>query len=305
MRQIDLTWQQKCCAARCLRLTVKAVLTININIYGQNKAPGKRCHDINSSWEFHFVKPSLCLHVGYLLVVGMTEITETNKFSPLSAEILTMFYLGETCGSQICVREYPMTGSQMTVFTSYNQIHCWVDQNTMKNIISFAISMISVIVFALTFFIPTSGENKAAIAIIAMVTLVANQCVAILPHTKINLATIPTKDHAEKATIWIGFTALSLAGFQNVAYQMPQAWGWILLAGIFSCIFAGLVILFWAIPAAQNKYYTYVGKQRQHIYDTLVAPLEEHQRVLKSLNEGLRELQLIHSMNEWKKQQLH
>lgn len=59
--------------------------------------------------------PVLCLHVGYLLVVGMTEITETNKFSPLSAEILTMFYLGETCGSQICVREYPMTGSQMTV----------------------------------------------------------------------------------------------------------------------------------------------------------------------------------------------
>ena len=122
--------------------------------------------------------PVLCLHVGYLLVVGMTEITETNKFSPLSAEILTMFYLGETCGSQICVREYPMTGSQMTVFTSYNQIHCWVDQNTMKNIISFAISMISVLVFALAFFIPTTGENKAAVAILAMATLVINQCVA-------------------------------------------------------------------------------------------------------------------------------
>ena len=40
--------------------------------------------------------PVLCLHVGYLLVVGMTEITETNKFSPLSAEILTMFILGAT-----------------------------------------------------------------------------------------------------------------------------------------------------------------------------------------------------------------
>jgi L-cysteine desulfidase len=92
----------------------------------------------------------------------MTEITETNKFSPLSAEILTMFYLGETCGSQICVREYPMTGSQMTVFTSYNQIHCWVDQNKMKNAISFSISVLSLIVFAIAFFLPTTGENKCS-----------------------------------------------------------------------------------------------------------------------------------------------
>ena len=129
--------------------------------------------------------PVLCLHVGYLLVVGMTEITETNKFSPLSAEILTMFYLGETCGSQICVREYPMTGSQMTVFTSYNQIHCWVDQNKMKNIISFSISLISIIIIAIAFIIPTSGENKLAIVILAMATLISNQCVAILPHNKI------------------------------------------------------------------------------------------------------------------------
>lgn len=131
------------------------------------------------------MKPSLCLHVGYLLVVGMTEITETNKFSPLSAEILTMFYLGETCGSQICVREYPMTGSQMTVFTSYNQIHCWVDQNKMKNIISFSISLISVICFVVSFILPTSGENRVAVAILAMATLIANQVVAILPFTKI------------------------------------------------------------------------------------------------------------------------
>lgn len=218
-----------------------------------------------------------------------------------------MFYLGETCGSQICVREYPMTGSQMTVFTSYNQIHCWVDQNKMKNIISFSISLICILVFALTFFIPTSGENKAAIAILAMVTLIANQIVAILPYSKIKdwLASSPSKDAAEKAAIWIGFTALSLTGFNNVAYQMPQAWGWILLAGIFSCIFAGLVILFWAIPAAQNKYYTHVAAQRQHEYETLVAPLEEQQRVIKHLSEVQRELELIHSMNEWKKQQLH
>lgn len=302
MRQIDLTWQQKCCAARCLRLTVKAVLTININIYGQNKAPGKRCHDINSSWEFHFVKPSLCLHVGYLLVVGMTEITETNKFSPLSAEILTMFYLGETCGSQICVREYPMTGSQMTVFTSYNQIHCWVDQNTMKNIISFSISLISVICFAIAFIIPTSGENRIAVAILAMATLVGNQCVAILPFTKIKdwLASSPTKDNAEKALIWIiAMEIFYLAGVQDVIS------GYILLAGIFSCIFAGLVILFWAIPAAQNKYYTHVAAQRQHEYETLVAPLEEQQRVIKHLSEVQRELELIHSMNEWEAKQLH
>ena len=212
-----------------------------------------------------------------------------------------MFYLGETCGSQICVREYPMTGSQMTVFTSYNQIHCWVDQNTMKNIISFAISMISVLVFALAFFIPTTGENKAAVAILAMATLVINQCVAILP----NLATIPTKDHAEKAFIWIGFATLSLTGFNNVAYQMPQAWGWILLAGIFSCIFAGLVILFWAIPAAQNAHYAHIAAERQRMYETLVAPLEEQQRIQKHLNEGLRELQLIHSLNEWEARQSH
>ena len=128
--------------------------------------------------------PVLCLHVGYLLVVGMTEITETNKFSPLSAEILTMFYLGETCGSQICVREYPMTGSQMTVFTSYNQIHCWVDQNKMKNIISVLISLLSLICFVIAFILPTSGENKAAIVILAMATMIANQMVAIMPHTK-------------------------------------------------------------------------------------------------------------------------
>lgn len=195
-----------------------------------------------------------------------------------------------------------MTGSQMTVFTSYNQIHCWVDQNTMKNIISFSISLISILVFALAFILPTSGENRAAVAILAMATLVGNQCVAILPFTKIKdwLASSPKIDDAEKALIWIiAMEIFYLAGVQDVIS------GYILLAGIFSCIFAGLVILFWAIPAAQNKYYTYVGKQRQHIYDTLVAPLEEHQRVLKSLNEGLRELQLIHSMNEWKKQQLH
>ena len=200
-----------------------------------------------------------------------------------------------------------MTGSQMTVFTSYNQIHCWVDQNTMKNIISFAISMISVLVFALAFFLPTSGENKAAIAIISMATLIANQCVAILPHTKIKdwLASSPTKDHAEKAAIWIGFATLSLTGFNNVAYQMPQAWGWILLAGIFSCIFAGLVILFWAIPAAQNALYAHIAAERQRMYEIFCAPMEEHQRVLKHLNEVQRELELTHSMNEWEARQSH
>ena len=200
-----------------------------------------------------------------------------------------------------------MTGSQMTVFTSYNQIHCWVDQNKMKNIISFSISLISVILLALALFIPTSGENKAAIVILAMATLIATQCVAILPLQKIKdwLASSPTRDHAEKAAIWIGFATLSMTGFNNVAYQMPQAWGWILLAGIFSCIFAGLVILFWAIPAAQNKYYTHVAAQRQHEYETLVAPLEEQQRVIKHLSEVQRELELIHSMHEWEAKQLH
>ena len=213
-----------------------------------------------------------------------------------------MFYLGETCGSQICVREYPMTGSQMTVFTSYNQIHCWVDQNKMKNIISFSISLISVILLALALFIPTSGENRVAVAILAMVALIANQVVAILPYSKIKdwLASSPKIDNAEKALIWIiAMEILYLAGVQDVIS------GYIILAGIFSCIFAGLVILFWAIPAAQNKYYTHVAAQRQHEYETLVAPLEEQQRIQKHLNEGLRELQLIHSMNEWKKQQLH
>ncbi len=232
----------------------------------------------------------------------MTEITETNKFSPLSAEILTMFYLGETCGSQICVREYPMTGSQMTVFTSYNQIHCWVDQNKMKNIISFAISMISVLVFALAFFIPTTGENKAAVAILAMVTLIGNQIVAILPYTKIKdwLKSSPKIDDAEKALIWIiAMEIFYLAGVQDVIS------GYILLAGIFSCIFAGLVILFWAIPAAKIAHYTHIAAERQRMYETLVAPLEEQQRVIKHLSEVQRELELIHSMNEWEAKQLH
>ena len=213
-----------------------------------------------------------------------------------------MFYLGETCGSQICVREYPMTGSQMTVFTSYNQIHCWVDQNKMKNIISFSISLISVILLALALFIPTSGENRVAVAILAMVALIANQVVAILPYSKIKdwLASSPKIDNAEKALIWIiAMEILYLAGVQDVIS------GYIILAGIFSCIFAGLVILFWAIPAAQNKYYTHVAAQRQHEYETLVAPLEEQQRVIKHLSEVQRELELIHSMNEWEAKQLH
>lgn len=197
-----------------------------------------------------------------------------------------------------------MTGSQMTVFTSYNQIHCWVDQNKMKNAISFSISLICILVFALTFFIPTSGENKAAIAIISMATLISNQCLAILPlKIKDWLASSPSKDAAEKAAIWIGFTALSLTGFNNVAYQMPQAWGWILLAGIFSCIFAGLVILFWAIPAAQNSHYAHIAAERQRMYETLIAPLEEQQRIQKHLNEVQRELELTHSMNEWEASQ--
>ena len=135
-----------------------------------------------------------------------------------------------------------------------------------------------------------------------MVTLIGNQIVAILPYTKIKdwLKSSPKIDDAEKALIWIiAMEIFYLAGVQDVIS------GYILLAGIFSCIFAGLVILFWAIPAAQNKYDAHIAAERQRMYETLVAPLEEQQRIQKHLNEGLRELQLIHSMNEWKKQQLH
>ena len=251
--------------------------------------------------------PVLCLHVGYLLVVGMTEITETNKFSPLSAEILTMFYLGETCGSQICVREYPMTGSQMTVFTSYNQIHCWVDQNKMKNIISFSISLISVLVFALAFFIPTSGENKAAIAILAMATLVANQVVAILPFTKIMdwLASNPTKDDAWDAFTVFMVTDLIFGGLSCIKEQIPEAWGWILGVYFLISVICALIIAFWAIPAAKMAYWDYVGRQRRNIMDSLVAPLEEQKRVIKHLNEVQRELELIHSLSEWEARQSH
>ena len=251
--------------------------------------------------------PVLCLHVGYLLVVGMTEITETNKFSPLSAEILTMFYLGETCGSQICVREYPMTGSQMTVFTSYNQIHCWVDQNTMKNIISFAISMISVLVFALAFILPTTGENKAAVAILAMATLVINQCVAILPFTKIKdwLASSPTEDNAWDAFMVFLMTDLCFCGLSCIKEQIPEAWSWILGAYCVISMICALIITFWAIPAAKIAYWDCVGRQSRHILDSLVAPLEEQKRVIKHLNEVQRELELTHSMNEWEARQSH
>ena len=253
------------------------------------------------------MKPSLCLHVGYLLVVGMTEITETNKFSPLSAEILTMFYLGETCGSQICVREYPMTGSQMTVFTSYNQIHCWVDQNKMKNIISFSISLISVLVFALAFFIPTSGENKAAIVILAMATLIANQCVAILPFTKIKdwLASSPTKDNAWDAFMVFLVTDLCFGGLSCIKEQIPEAWGWIFGAYIIISVICALIIYAWAIPAAKMAYWDYVGRQRQNNMITLVAPLEEQKRVIKHLNGVQREMELIHSFKEWEARQSH
>jgi hypothetical protein len=241
----------------------------------------------------------------------MTEITETNKFSPLSAEILTMFYLGETCGSQICVREYPMTGSQMTVFTSYNQIHCWVDQNTMKNIISFSISLICILVFALTFFIPTSGENKAAIVILAMATLVANQIVAILPYTRIAnhiddwLASSPTEDNAWDAFMVFLVTSICFGALSCIKNQIPEAWGWILGAECLISVVCALIIIFWAIPAAQNNYYAHIATERQRMYEIFSAPMEEHQRVLKSLDEGLRELQLIHSMNEWEARQSH
>ena len=251
--------------------------------------------------------PVLCLHVGYLLVVGMTEITETNKFSPLSAEILTMFYLGETCGSQICVREYPMTGSQMTVFTSYNQIHCWVDQDMMKNIISFSISFISFICFIIAFFLPTSGENRAAVAIISMATLIANQCVAILPHTKIMdwLASSPTKDDAWDAFTVFMVTDLCFCGLYTIKEQIPEAWGWVFGIYCLVSVLCTLIIAFWAIPAAKIAYWDYVGRQRRNIIDTLVAPLEEQQRVIKHLNEVQRELELIHSLNEWEARQSH
>lgn len=222
-----------------------------------------------------------------------------------------MFYLGETCGSQICVREYPMTGSQMTVFTSYNQIHCWVDQNTMKNIISFAISMISVLVFALAFIIPTSGENRAAIAIISMATLIANQCVAILPFTRIAnhiddwLASSPTEDNAWDAFMVFLVTSICFGALSCIKNQIPEAWGWILGAECLISVVCALIIIFWAIPAAQNKYYTHVAAQRQHEYETLVAPLEEQKRVIKHLNEVQRELELIHSLNKWEARQSH
>ena len=253
----------------------------------------------------------LCLHVGYLLVVGMTEITETNKFSPLSAEILTMFYLGETCGSQICVREYPMTGSQMTVFTSYNQIHCWVDQNKMKNIISFSISLISVICFAIAFILPTGGENRAAVAILAMATLVANQIVAILPYTRIAnhikdwLASSPTKDNAWDAFMLFLGTDICFGGLYTIKEQIPEAWGWIFGAYIIISVICALIIYAWAIPAAKMAYWDYVGRQRRNILDSLVAPLEEQKRVIKHLNEVQRELELTHSMNEWEARQSH
>lgn len=218
-----------------------------------------------------------------------------------------MFYLGETCGSQICVREYPMTGSQMTVFTSYNQIHCWVDQNTMKNIISFSISLISVICFALAFILPTTGENRAAVAILAMVALIANQVVAILPYSKIKdwLASSPSKDNAVEAFVVWMVIDLCFCGLYAIKEQIPEAWGWILGAYYIISLVYGLIITFWAIPAAQNKYYTHVAAQRQHEYETLVAPLEEQQRVIKHLSEVQRELELIHSMNEWEAKQLH
>lgn len=235
----------------------------------------------------------------------MTEITETNKFSPLSAEILTMFYLGETCGSQICVREYPMTGSQMTVFTSYNQIHCWVDQNKMKNIISFSISLISILVFALAFILPTSGENRAAVAILAMATLIINQCVAILPYTKIKdwLASSPTKDNAWDAFMVFLGTDICFGGLYTIKEQIPEEWGWIFGAYIIISVICALIIYAWAIPAAKMAYWDYVGRQRRNILITLVAPLEEQKRVIKHLNEVQRELELIHSLNEWEARQ--
>jgi predicted ATPase with chaperone activity len=52
-------------------------------------------------------------------------------------------------------------------------------------------------------------------------------------------------------------------------------------------------------------YWDYVGRQRQNIMDTLVAPLEEQKRVIKHLNEVQRELELTHSMNEWEARQSH
>ena len=218
-----------------------------------------------------------------------------------------MFYLGETCGSQICVREYPMTGSQMTVFTSYNQIHCWVDQNTMKNIISFAISLISVICFALAFILPTSGENRIAIAILAMATLVINQCVAILPHTKIMdwLASSPTKDDAWDAFTVFMVTDLIFCGLSCIREQIPEAWGWVFGVCCLISVICTLIIAFWAIPAAQNAHYAHIAAERQRLYEICEAPMEQHRRVIKHLNEVQRELELIHSMNEWEARQSH
>lgn len=200
-----------------------------------------------------------------------------------------------------------MTGSQMTVFTSYNQIHCWVDQNKMKNIISFSISLISVLVFALAFFIPTSGENKAAIAIISMATLIANQCVAILPHTKIKdwLASSPTKDHAWDAFMLFLGTDICFGGLYTIKEQIPEAWGWIFGAYIIISVICALIIYAWAIPAAQNALYAHIAAERQRMYEIFCAPMEEHQRVLKHLNEVQRELELTHSMNEWEARQSH
>lgn len=232
----------------------------------------------------------------------MTEITETNKFSPLSAEILTMFYLGETCGSQICVREYPMTGSQMTVFTSYNQIHCWVDQNTMKNIISFAISLVSILVFAIAFILPTAGENRAAVAILAMATLVANQCMAILPFTKIKdwLASSPDSDDAFRAAIGsIGMSAEWLLLYQ-IKETMTEAWPWISLADVFCQAFCLMVILFWAIPAGIESHRAKVAAQKNKEYELLVKPLEDHKQILKDLDSINRELRLSYYIFEEK-----
>lgn len=200
-----------------------------------------------------------------------------------------------------------MTGSQMTVFTSYNQIHCWVDQNKMKNAISFSISVLSLIVFAIAFILPTTGENRAAVAILAMVALIANQVVAILPYSKIKdwLASSPSKDNAVEAFVVWMVIDLCFCGLYAIKEQIPEAWGWIFGAYIIISVICALIIYAWAIPAAKMAYWDYVGRQRRNILITLVTPLEEQKRVIKHLNEVQRELELIHSLNEWEARQSH
>jgi hypothetical protein len=144
-----------------------------------------------------------------------------------------------------------------------------------------------------------------------MATLIINQCVAILPFTKIWehingwLKSSPDSDDAFRAAIGsIGMSAEWLLLYQ-IKETMPEAWPWISLAEYICQAFCLMVIIFWAIPAGIESHRAKVAAQKNKEYELLVKPLEEQQRVIKHLSEVQRELELIHSMNEWEAKQLH